>query len=457
MPTETPDRWITLYDLPQFRMLARVGEAFGVGFSLRGGVASRLVMRRALNQPVDTPLVELAPFMSDVNLVHTGPADFDGALLEAILRFVPEAPWCMWRLLSAEEGGFRPSPRARVPLREVSIDSWRSAPPDAEVLDDIAARRVSITGAPERYAATRYIPWPDDDEPGVLAVLRALNAAVDLAVLTGDRVDIDDRAAERLLAEAADRASFGNSRDRAMALGLQASLAARAPRIIGDTTVLDQILAASDVLCRLPESGQALVMTPAFSPGGAGGFGAVRLRLRLGEQAYDPFEGFLREGDLRLDPAFDVRGATDVITLDGPRTPPEDQAMLSLAWRGPASAGDIRSAIGFDEANRPLAPWAVGGSFGQVQWLRMDLSDHRHIATLRVAMVDAQGRKRTEPEPAIQPVIGGPTTSVTVEETDAANWLTQDLENRLGFSGSNGLTTRTASAPRRLMTGEGED
>ncbi len=93
---------VTLLDLPGFNGLGRVCRRFGVQFTAFGGVVRRYITH-IIQENDDIDLFTLAPFLSDLDLVHTGGSDLTPHILRFLQVDVPFAECFRWELKSVEE------------------------------------------------------------------------------------------------------------------------------------------------------------------------------------------------------------------------------------------------------------------------------------------------------------------------------------------------------------------
>ncbi|KAA0593131.1 hypothetical protein J2848_005229 [Azospirillum lipoferum] len=144
----------TIYDIAQLQPLAAIGRAHGVRFRLRGGVATRLVMQMdnaAWGRPAD--LFSLTPFLSDVDLVHSGQPKQTRQIMEAIQGSVPGAECVRWELWSKEDEAAAQADWAQgnlIPARLLSIgdDPLGSVADPAGGLEDLRKRHFRYVRTP---------------------------------------------------------------------------------------------------------------------------------------------------------------------------------------------------------------------------------------------------------------------------------------------------------------------
>ncbi|KPF77619.1 hypothetical protein IP88_05825 [alpha proteobacterium AAP81b] len=136
-----------LYDLPAFAGLAAVARECKVDFTLFGGTASRIAMHLVWHPGEHPDLFDIAPFASDIDLVHSGKKDRNAEILAVIRRLVPFAGWARWSLISTAEwheveDNMRRS--LEVPLRRIRIAGARPLPWPEQAAADLLARRVTV-------------------------------------------------------------------------------------------------------------------------------------------------------------------------------------------------------------------------------------------------------------------------------------------------------------------------
>jgi len=405
-----------------------------------------------------------------VNLLHTGARNLTGVIRHAILDRLAEAPWCQWSV-EPYDGGWTPydAGRSVVPLRGMSIDSWRAAPIDDDALDDIDEGTISIDRALAEAYFSRGRSAPDE---GVVAALQALNAAAELAAASGRPAELGVATATWLIARSAAQGFRGDSERWGLqrAKCLLASLLARTPRLDGPVGALISQLAELKLTCALPEEGQGLVMTPGNRWRRADAVGLIG----LATDTENPLglAATLRDAETAIDPAFDLYGASQPIELEDapplfPEFPHGDQEIIAVAWRGPLPLKGITTGFVLDQDGQPYAPPAAGGSLGALQWMRLDIARMPKVASMRIAMLRAQSAEGEEPEPIRQPIIGAPGQEAVVAEDHQAVTEAEDY-GYLYETQTTGLSAllgdydgleraKEKAVPRRLLLGrEGE-
>ncbi|KQY91801.1 hypothetical protein ASD21_15945 [Caulobacter sp. Root1455] len=430
---------LTLYDLPQFRGLKAVGDAFGVRMRLTGGTASRLAMHLMHNSLSKQGLVELCPFSSDIDLEHDGDDALTPKIHEAIQALVPEAIWCRWSIAGNGERRRLEKRRAlsaEIPLRNIVFDSWRAAPVDDRALQDMQALAVRCIARPgfADSAARR-----EETDLEIFSLLLAIEAALDLAVISHRNVGVigDEGFIERFL-QSDDRAALARSWPLKRRLYyLTAALRARMP----DQGALDAFFSGfqgfADVAPAFNER-RALIVSAALADGKFRASPIIDLDFNADprfvdtsrEKVPDPFE---------IDPVFDTAGMTLPVPLAAGHAPSSGFGMngarrefLHLIWRRTGPRSHVYTALCVDQAGRPYATTAVGGDLPNgAHWLRIDIGPVLERApgqAIRVAFLQAHTIEESDPEWFNEPILGGgPDEALNVVQGQAPSDLEQTL------------------------------
>ena len=94
---------LSLLDVPGLEALADVCKRFEVQFTAHGSLPRRLIMLAADSKRSSGDLFNLVPFMSDIDLVHTGATEMTPRIAEAIYEIIPFAECFRWEIKSVEE------------------------------------------------------------------------------------------------------------------------------------------------------------------------------------------------------------------------------------------------------------------------------------------------------------------------------------------------------------------
>lgn len=472
MPSSVPKWQASLYDLPQFRGLEQVGEAFGVRFSLRGGTASRLAMALALRPEAKLPmLVELAPFASDVNLFHNGPDHLSPHIHEAILEIVPEAPWCRWSIQSWDDwydSDDRDTFQFGVALRRLRIDSWRLAPVDERAAQDLETSAVSFVGSPTSItraggSVLGRARARGDGHTDIIQVLRAYNAAAELSSLTRSTVTLDLEVANQVIDAVLPRQfryELGELGEKERASALMTSLLARNPRTAGGLDRLTDALARAEVRVLEPAGAVAAIVSRRLTSGQS----RLPLAVRFGAgAARTMLDATLEASAVEIDPAFELGRASQVLKVE-PGVPVSfepwgrpRQEFVALAWRERSSLFEQIGAVVFDQAKSARTPFTVGGAFADTRWLRFDISEISDADAIQIAVLQGGAKEGSDPEPEPLPRIGGPGERLDdrdlyeIEASDA-NQAVLKSEGLIADESSNSLaTSRWLVPPRRAL------
>ena len=156
-----------LQDFLPFAALKDVAHRFKVQIAVFGGAASRAAMYRACDRH-DIDIFDLAPFSSDIDLVHTGDAKLTSAIAADIADRVPFSTWCRWAILddkAARRALANRNASTQVPLRRIGFGTGGPSklPPQAQV--DLsegrslgsAIRHLLTLSLPVRIAMSRFL------------------------------------------------------------------------------------------------------------------------------------------------------------------------------------------------------------------------------------------------------------------------------------------------------------
>lgn len=99
-----PQPFLSLAQVPGLERLPEVCEEFDIEISAFGSAVRRLARHLSLQSQQPLPdLFSLAPFLSDINLSHTGRPEQADSIREAILARVPYSECFRWEILSEAE------------------------------------------------------------------------------------------------------------------------------------------------------------------------------------------------------------------------------------------------------------------------------------------------------------------------------------------------------------------
>lgn len=411
---------LSLNDFPPLAALTDIARQFKVEIGILGGAASRAAMYRAYRPQQEIDLFDLAPFSSDIDLVHTGDAKLTPEIRAQIDDQVPFSTWCRWAILNADAASRARANRDAstvVPLRRIGfgIGDPSMIPPQART--DLSDGKVTFERNP-RFANSEFARANRDVE--IFGLLLALNALADMRQIRGSG-ELRDPDAARVWLDSEDARQ-------------QLSLAARTPALRTRLWHMSAALIArsaenpSDLVVRLVDVLSELKLDEALDvdfhgilhedlpftvskPRANGRFLVPELTppLSIGADARDAFERWLDEisPDDRpaIDPAFEVIGfVPDFTVLAGPplqdpkagpssnaddpqgtettasdpyRSGTDEGEFLNLTWYG---SGDERgmTAVVLPRVRQPLNDsWgglAAGGSIGGRRWwLRADV------------------------------------------------------------------------------------
>jgi hypothetical protein len=403
---------LSLNDFPSFAALTDIGRQFKVEIGIFGGAASRAAMYRAYHPQQEIDLFDLAPFSSDIDLIHTGDAKLTPEIRLQIADRVPFATWCRWAIL---DGGAANRARANrdastfVPLRRIGFGiGGRSAlPPQA--INDLSDGKVTFKRNQE-FANSELARANRDVE--IFGLLLALNALADMRQIGGRgelrntdaaRAWLDSQDTRQQLLHAAETPAL-----RTRLWHMSAALIARSAENPSDLAVrfvevlselkLDHVLDVD--LHGILHKGQPFTVS---RPTADGKFLVPELSpaLSTGADARDAFERWLNNipPDDRpvIDPAFELIGfVPDFTVLAGP--PPKDREadnagtspnaddpygsgtdgeFLNVTWHGIGDAHGMTAVI-LPRVRQPVHDsWgglAAGGSIGGRRWwLRTDV------------------------------------------------------------------------------------
>jgi hypothetical protein len=90
------------YDVPGLEGLRGVAQRNKVSFSLIGSVCRRILWAREIKEYTPLSIMDLSPFLSDIDLVYSGPSSKDSSIREDIVNRVPFAEAFQWQLISNE-------------------------------------------------------------------------------------------------------------------------------------------------------------------------------------------------------------------------------------------------------------------------------------------------------------------------------------------------------------------
>lgn len=174
----------TIWNIEQLRPLEAIGRRHGITFTLRGGVAYRLtallVRKPPTNGTVD--LFDLVPFMSDIDLTHSGAREKTPILLDEIMREVPTAECFRWELHSEMEvralsGGGVYSNLVPARMIEITGNVPNGLVDRAGGYDDIVRRNYRYYRDPRFRQSQRYRAGHDLDVFSALIFLQTLAQA----------------------------------------------------------------------------------------------------------------------------------------------------------------------------------------------------------------------------------------------------------------------------------------
>src|SRR5688572_16128367 len=99
-----PQPMLSLGQVPGLERLPEVCEEFDVEITAFGSVVRRLAQHLITKPKYPLPdLFRLAPFLSDIDLHHTGKADHTEQIREAILSRVPYSEYFRWEIFSTAD------------------------------------------------------------------------------------------------------------------------------------------------------------------------------------------------------------------------------------------------------------------------------------------------------------------------------------------------------------------
>jgi hypothetical protein len=413
---------LSLDDFPPFAALTGIARQFKIEIGIFGGAASRAAMYRAYHPQQEIDLFDLAPFSSDIDLVHTGDASLTPEIKVQIADRVPFATWCRWAILDRDAASRARANRDAstfVPLRRIGfgIGDPSSLPPQAK--NDLSDGKVTLERNPN-FAGSELARANRDVE--IFGLLLALNALADMRQISGGgelrntdaaRAWLDSHDARQQLLQAAETPAL-----RARLWHMSAALIARSAENPSDLAVrfvkvlselkLDDVLDVD--LEGILHTGQPFTVS---RPTADGKFLVPELSPSLitGADARDAFERWFNNvpPDDRpvIDPAFEIIGfVPDFTVLASP--PPKDRTVdeageslnaddpygaetvdddpygsgadgefLNVTWRGIGDAHGMTAVILPRVRQSVHDSWvglAAGGSIGDGRWwLRADV------------------------------------------------------------------------------------
>jgi hypothetical protein len=93
----------TLLDIPGLSGLGRACRNFGVQFTAYGGIVRRYLTAVIREYDAGISLFELSPFLSDIDLVHTGGSELTPHILRYLQTDIPFAECFRWELKSVDD------------------------------------------------------------------------------------------------------------------------------------------------------------------------------------------------------------------------------------------------------------------------------------------------------------------------------------------------------------------
>jgi hypothetical protein len=122
-----------LYEIKPLNELESLAKRFAGEFTLFGGSVFRYLRARADDPTGSIDLFQISPFTADVDLLHSGGAELDGRIREAIQREVYAAECFRWRLrsIATHKKFFEPLQMRSgiIPVRLMMIDRVRVMDP----------------------------------------------------------------------------------------------------------------------------------------------------------------------------------------------------------------------------------------------------------------------------------------------------------------------------------------
>lgn len=169
----------SLFDIPAFSPLEEFAAHHRITLSLRGSVASRVLLRATATPPQRLELFDLTPFMSDIDLVHSGLPELTPALRETIELSIPFAPWFRWSVVSRREHSVYEAQmrhNALLPLRliEIGSDPQRGVQDPYRAVDDAHLGIVRFERRPTFPQSPLGLAGRDFEATGALLLLDAI-------------------------------------------------------------------------------------------------------------------------------------------------------------------------------------------------------------------------------------------------------------------------------------------
>jgi hypothetical protein len=370
---------LSLDDFPALAALADIAREFKVEIGVFGGAASRAAMYRCYQPRHEIDLFDLAPFSSDLDLIHTGDATLTPGIRALIADRVPFATWCRWAVLNRDAARRARANRDAstiVPLRRIGFGVGDPSPLPPQATNDLSDGMVTFERNPE-FASSEFARANRDVE--IFGLLLALNALADMRQISGRgelrdpdaaRAWLDSREAREQLLRAARTAAL-----RTRLWHMSAALIARSARNPSDLAVrfvdvlselkLDDMLGV-DLLGLLHGTRPFTVSRPTAD----GNFLVPELSpaLSTGADARDAFERWLDrippEDRPVIDPAFELIGfVPDFTVLAGP--PPKHREVHEAdpnADEADPNADEAGKSPNDDD------PFASDGEFLNVTW-----------------------------------------------------------------------------------------